>query len=469
MIVKKSYLDWEKSKRIELLLNEVKFRNIHAGDMLSHYLSILSDQGYSEQTFKDKLKLSLIKLRYTFNLKNKYESNIANSEVPGKILFGLTDNSRRLTDFIEPLANILGDENSIIFSSKESEFLPNGKPVFRFVKGLNTLQYGQWKLHYQASKKMFKSVLNKIKEELEISGSIINQLELLFLVQSQRSIVIEEAVDLLKPSCLIVDHDRQYDNSLLVSICKSKKIPAFTLIHGLTMPPYSSYPVIADYLLAWGNFHVEQFSALGLSRERIVVCGNYKVDRTLAITRNSYSGPYFKDKERKIILFASTNFEYSQKIKIVREFCEASLSIKDRAYFAVRLHPSEKIEDFADLQSRFEHVMFLTHNDLSYEESLGLADLVIGHNTAFIVDAYLKLKQILVFDSSSISYPIGLGKVIHENDKILYARNKEELKSELTNFIESENINTKINPDWYCKFLGSVALNKYKEEIQSRI
>lgn len=469
MIAEKSYLDWEKSKRIELILNQVKFKDILVGEMLSHYLSILSDQGYNKQSIGDKLKQLLIKLRYSINLKNSFETNITGEEETGKILFGLTDNSKRLTDFIEPLANVFNLNNILIFSSKESEFLPNEKQVFRYVKGLSKQQYRIWRFHYNASKKIFYDALHKLQSEFEISNSITNQLKLLFLVQSQRAIVIEAAIEKLKPCCLIVDHDRQYDNSLLVSICNANNIPTFTLIHGLTIPPYSSYPVIANYLLAWGDFHKEQFSGLGLSGERIIVCGNYKVDRTLSISRDSYHGTLFKDRAKKIVLFASTNFNYAQKIKITREYCQASLGLKDQAYFAVRLHPSEKMEDFAELKVEFQHVIFLTHNDLSYEESLGLSDLIIGHNTAFIVDAYLKLKPILVFDSNSITYPIGLGGIINENDKVLYARNTEELASELNVFIASESSISINNPDWFCKFLGKEALDKYKDEISTRL
>jgi hypothetical protein len=114
-------------------------------------------------------------------------------------------------------------------------------------------------------------------------------------------------------------------------------------------------------------------------------------------------------------------------------------------------------------------VLFLTQAELNFEESLGLPDLIIGHNTAFIVDAYLKMKPVLVFDSNSLTYPIGLGGIIKENDNIFYARNTVELQLEINNLLCSELINHKNNTDWFCKFLGEESLRKYKEEIGAKL
>jgi hypothetical protein len=465
----KSYLDWDKIKKIEDMLNRIKFREMPIGEMLSHYLSSISDQGYFDPTTKENIKYKLLEIKYGINYRNDFQTNIIPEDCSGKILFGLTDNSRRLTDFIAPLANLFGYDNSIIFGNKNDEFLPDEKPIFRYVQGFSTAHFKEWKFQYLRAIIGLTDTLNKLKIDLEIPDSIINQLKFFFKIQSQRSIVIIWAIEKLNPHCLIVDHDRQFDNSLLLGICKSKKIPTFTLIHGLTLPAYSSFPVLANYILAWGDFHLKQFSGLGIAKDRILVCGNYKINKILSVTRDSYKGEFFKEKSKKIILYASTNFDFAQKLKITREFCEATFELKDKAYYVVRLHPLESKLDFKDLIVEFPHVMFLTQTELNFEESLGLPDLIIGHNTAFIVDAYLKMKPILVFDSNSINYPIGLGGIIKENDKIFYAKNTIELQQEINNFLESELKTHNNNTDWFCKLLGEESLRKYKEEIDAKL
>jgi hypothetical protein len=465
----KSYLDWDKSKKIEDTLNRIKFRDMPLGEMLSHYLSSISDQGYFDRTIKENIKYKLLEIKYGINYRNDFQTNIIPEDCSGKILFGLTDNSKRLTDFIEPLTNLFGFDNSIIFGNKSDEFLPDENPIFRYVQGFSSGHFKEWKFHYSKAIVELTSVLNKLKIDLEITDSVINQIKFFFKIQSQRSILVSWAIEKLNPICLIVDHDRQFDNSLLVGICKSKNIPTFTLIHGLTLPPYSSFPVLANYILAWGDFHLKQFSGLGIAKDRILVCGNYKIDKTLSVTRDSYKGKFFKERFKKIVLYASTNFDFVQKLKITREFCEATFELREKAYYVVRLHPSENKIDFKDLILEFPHVLFLTQTELNFEESLGLPDLIIGHNTAFIVDAYLKMKPILVFDSNSINYPIGLGSIIKENDKIFYARNTVELQLEINNLLGSELKNHKNNPDWFCKFLGEEALTKYKQEINEKL
>jgi hypothetical protein len=461
--LKRLYIDWEVSKKIENELNEIHFCDVPIGGLFSFYLSSITDQGIINDNLIEHLKTKLLSLKYRYFNDKEVKANFNGDENKGKILFGITDNSSRFIALIDPLVSGIGFENCIVTGRQDKFYLPIDKPIYKFREGLSKEEYKQWETEYNLKNPSLKLKLEKLEKELSLPRIVALNLKFWFIIQTQKLISLEKLIDTLSPKKLIVDHDRQFHNSILIGICKAKNIPTYTLIHGLTLPPTFSFPILTDYLLAWGDYHKSQFSALGFPKVHIFVCGNYKLDQTITITRKNYKGDLFNNKSKRIVLFASTNIEPAQKMILAKEFCEATKVIKDEAYFVFRLHPSEQKEEFQNLIQDFPHILFLHSNELSYQEALELPDIIVGHNTAFLIEAFLKNKQIVVFDSSSITYPIGVSLLIHEKGYKLRATNKEELHSMIVS--ELENNLPENKTDWLCSDFGQIAVHNYCQSI----
>ena len=252
-----------------------------------------------------------------------------------------------------------------------------------------------------------------------------------------------------------MDHDRQPYNSALVLCSKIKKIPTYSLIHGLTLPITVYTPIIADNLLCWGEFHRKQFKKY-LNTKHLIDIGNYKISDIAESKPKSL----LQIGRKTRIIFASTNFQFDQKVKLARLFLEASRELKNVEIF-FRLHPSESIDDYPFLKEEFSFCQIMTSKDMSSEDSLNFGDIFVGHNSQYLVEAYYSKLPIIVFSPPEITFPLGILQEIAELEKMEIIINGVGMVRMVSYIIENGQDKVK-NSEYFCSSIGLESLESIK-------
>ncbi len=446
---------FEEGLLLEARLNEIKFLGVPSGSLLSYQISTAADVGYPSG-LKQNFLQRLIFLKYYFKFIR--QSEIKTSEIKplenSSVLLGLSANQNRLISWILPIYQIF-DSKEVVVVSKDQ--LPNDSlmrqiPLNSF--SLTSEEEVIWKNEIL-------KCLPKLKNELNINvPKVFNrsfqfQIILNYFFQTRLVLASNRILSQTKPKLILVDHDRQPWNSALVLCSKIKKIPTYSLIHGLTLPITVYAPVIADNLLCWGEFHRKQFNKY-LNPQHLIDIGNFKISE---IVENKPESLMQLGRKPRII-FASTNFQFDQKVKLARLFLEASSELKNVEIF-FRLHPSESIDDYHFLKEEFSFCQIMSSIDMSSEDSFKFGDIFVGHNSQYLVEAYYSKLPIIVFSPPEITIPIGIFDEIVKFEKMEIITNDVGLVKMVSDIIENGQDKVK-NSAYFCSSIGLESINSLK-------
>jgi hypothetical protein len=152
-------------------------------------------------------------------------------------------------------------------------------------------------------------------------------------------------------------------------------------------------PLIADIAFCWGEQHRARMTALGTAAERLVVAGCQRLRRELPVdveaTRRRLALP-----PGPIALLATSPGDPSTRAALLDGF--ASMLAGSGVAGVVRLHPSESPAGYEAWRERLPGGAFLPP-EVSLEEALGIADVVVCHESGFANDALIKRRPVVVF------------------------------------------------------------------------
>ncbi len=448
-------INFEEGLILESKLNEIKFLGIPSGALLSYQISTASDVGY-EKGIIHRLTQQLIFLKYYLKfiyLNNSNKGEVQKLEIT-TILLGLTSYQTRLTSWIFPIYEIL-EGNSVSIVSKDQipyETLKRQISLSSFY--LTKEEEEIWEIEFI---KCFPKLKNEINCNVpKIFGKYFQfQLYINYIFQTRLILAFNRILDQTKPKVVLVDHDRQPWNSVLVLCSKTRNIQTYSLIHGLTLPITVYVPVIADNLLCWGKFHQIQFERY-LCTNKLIDIGNFKISE---LSKNDPD--YFLNLGRKPrIIFASTNFQFEQKVELARLFLDAAKELINYEFF-FRLHPTESIDDYTFIKSKFSFCQIMSSKEMSGEESFQFGDIFVGHNSQYLVEAYFSKLPIIFFSPPEITIPIGLFEEISKIDKLEIITNGVGLKRMISNLIEKRLPKIK-ESNYFCSTLGEESLGNLK-------
>jgi hypothetical protein len=75
------YIDWEVSKRIEKVLNEIHFFDVQIGELFAFYLSSITDQGIINDNLIGQSKTRLLSLKYRYFNTKEVKTNFNHDEI----------------------------------------------------------------------------------------------------------------------------------------------------------------------------------------------------------------------------------------------------------------------------------------------------------------------------------------------------------------------------------------------------
>jgi len=276
-------------------------------------------------------------------------------------------------------------------------------------RGLPQSSIRKWHSMYEGCSAMWKRTLSKLPREVGISSRFAARIERELLVASQRIHRYGAFLDRGRPSAILVEHDRDSRSACLVLAARSRGIPTLTMVHGVVNAPFGFTPVLADRVLCWGELQVGQFMRFGVSRDRIQIVGFERLTDGSAGDRKEARVQLGISREEDVALLATNPIEPSQRLRFAEAFCQAVSKVPGFRG-VIRIHPSERLNDYDPLRSRYPGVLWTSNTDFSLEDALVLADVVIVHSSGFGNEALAKGRICVVFDV--LEYPLGNGKVL---------------------------------------------------------
>jgi hypothetical protein len=218
---------------------------------------------------------------------------------------------------------------------------------------------------------------------------------------------------------------------------KINNIPTYTFIHGSTLPPDHYYPVLADKIFCWGEFHKRQFESLGTPVEKLILSGNQKINKDIIIDTVKVQ-KRLNLNTKPIILLATNNIALNEKLLFAEEFCRVCAQIEPEIQAIIRIHPSETKIEYGSILKEFPFIHLMDNNDFNTEESFAISSIIVCHNTQFGFDAFMKQKNVVIFNSESINFPIGIGAELEKYGCSL-VHSESELKLVLIELLKNSN------------------------------
>ncbi len=399
------------------------------------------------------------------------------SKVPtdkGRILVTWNSVRRESQDLVLPVLKSLGPEQCLAVGPKGS-LPPHVPSESHFVSWDETftVDIPAWRREYRGHAQAWKESLRGALNRNGLPSSMMPHFEDALIIQSQRMMASEELLDRLKPSAVLTDFDLNLRSSCLVLAAKSRGIPTMTMMHGVVNSHHCLMtPVIADSILCWGRRHRDQLIGLGVEPARLRIVGCQRLSRRLSVTPQAARTKVGLPADKPVVLLVTNPILPGHKRKLARVFCEGLMGC-DQMSAAVRLHPSEKLDEYAREINAFPRVKFLPNEAWTLDEALAAADVVVCHNSGFGNDALIKGKPAVVLDV--IEIPLSNGRDLVDNARCPCVRSVQELAQVVTSILRDPDVRRRLKASaeryvkGFCAAFGEDAAKNVAAEVLRKV
>lgn len=412
---------------IELALSDPVFDGLPLGSTLTDHLSGLvyskrQTPGWGGRAFKGLVSTCVHRFRGV-------EPPPAGFRFPreenGKILVALISNRPYHRQWVPEFLQRLGPDQCHLITTRSGFDLPGGLVVSKWNE-MPQVKMEVWREARRRPGQQWKNSLSRLGKKLELTASVQRVLLDGMIVASYRIRRFGAFLDAVRPSAILVEYDRNTRGSCLVLAARSRGIPTFTLLHGAINGPFGYTPVLADYVLCWGDIQKRQLIDLGTAEERIGVVGFERLEPGLRADRKQVRGGLGLGLEGFVAMLATNPIQVSDTRRLAEAFCEG-LGRAGGAKGIVRLHPAEELRTYEPVMHKFPNVRFLANDERSQDEVLAASDVVVVHSSGFGSEAMAKGKFCIVLDV--IGAPLGHGEDLLRFGGVSKASSAEELSA----------------------------------------
>lgn len=324
-----------------------------------------------------------------------------------KVLFTWIYDRQSLRDMVLPLVQAIGPENCVVFGSNPvmREKLPAGAMFLAWsdVPGSDT---GPWRREFV---RCLRSWLPKMVTVCRRHGVTLRILPLLvkyLVIHSRRVLACGCLLDQLRPKMVVTEFDRNAMASCLVLAARERGLRTSTLVHGVINPPHGYTPVLADQIFCWGEHQRRQLMEMGTSPRKVLKTGAPHISNFIGVDSLLVRKRMRIDLSTPVVMLATSPVKDIDRRILAETFCEALT--KTILVGVVRLHPSEKLEFYANLARAYPAVRFLANGVLTIDEAMAVSDVVCCHDSSFGHEAVIKGKSVVVLDVLSTPLRGGL-------------------------------------------------------------
>jgi hypothetical protein len=455
-------------------LNEVHFSGLPLGSMCCSFIFLnLYFQAYevSAGAFV-RLRLSRLKSRLLW-MKTAAPLTVAPDPT---ILFAISTNVKKNVEFFSALSTAFSEYGQAIVSPDKSSFeIPAAarKSSYYTFTGLTPAQQKVWQQEFHTTSRLLDRTLAAIQDELTLPAQVVFDLKYVIEIQTRAAVYATDLIKQMRPMGVITDHDRFGLSSVVVLSANKEGVPTYTLIHGSTNPPTHYHPLLADYMICWGKDHYKQFSDLGIGKDKLLICGNQKMQRALIADRDKVRAKHGYKANDVIVLLVTNVIEVGQRLRFAEDFCEA-VTQHPSLHGVLKLHPSEKAEDYAAILSRFPAIRIFDRTELDTEESFALCDHVITHNSIYGLEALVKGREVAVYAPSYVTFPLGIGERLTEIAGCPKLNDIDDLRKHLSLIADNKPLPADVNKQEtlisnYVAAFGQEAADNIRKEVLKRL
>jgi hypothetical protein len=411
-------------ENLELELNKYSYESLPIGSALSQLFYIELFEGKGNFTFLSLLKDTIADFTYyRRKIKPQYGSRVF-SLPKNSYLFSLISERKHLKEMVIPVADKFIDDEIIIlaYSEKILASLSDRYKNTLTLESLSGINYMEWKHKHDELLPKWKKIIHTALKNLPLIQSNSIAARLLYHIKVQT--ILYESLKILlydlQPKKIIVEYDREFSTSCLVSAGNHLNIDTVSLLHGVINYKNAYVPLIAKKIIVWGAQQKEILTSFGVPANRIVIDGAPQLSRidTQTAIKN----------DKPVVLFASNPCKPDERKLLVNIFCQA-VSRNNDIQGIVRIHPSEKLEFYQEQISQYNNIKFVNNALLSYTESILTPDIICVFNSAFSIDAIINDKPLIVINIPSNNN--GNTIELIEKGKFLYANTAEELDKQI--------------------------------------
>ena len=264
-----------------------------------------------------------------------------------------------------------------------------------------------------------------LSKSFALPQGAVERLSVSLLANSQLAVGCLRFLERSRPAAIVTDYDRGGSSSCLVLAARSLGIAAFSLQHGVMGHNAAGYvPVIADQMYCWGELHRRIMTEAGQDPARLAIGGCPRLTRDLQPEPREVRSRLNIDPSHRVVMLGTSPVAPSQRRLLAAWFCDALRQL-DGVSGVVRLHPSERLEFYADFAREHPRVQFMDNAQLSLDESLAATDVVVVQNSGLGSDALVKRRLAVVVEIPDA--PMDHGKDLIEQAGCPRAASAEEL------------------------------------------
>jgi len=441
----------------------IEFQYIHKKIKKLHQVNITAD-------FKNNLKLiKTNRLGHLYLRSKKYKASDLEAH-KNKTAITFLSPRPNIVKMGEKMIEMCGADNTVALclDEKVENAFTKQKPslLIKINKDFCTININDWRKEFKKIKPLIQNKIELVIKDLNAPPAYKKILMIMFMEQTQLYQSWFNFFSLLKPKCVITESDRYPSTVPIIIAAKNFNIKTYSLMHGVIFDIYAYLPMVADYLLVWGELQKRHLVEFGGDPETIIPVGAPQLDEKISGDISSVKRMHKINPEDTVVLLATNNLNPALIKKLTEIFCEAISQVKN-VKGLVKLHPSEKISSYEEFILKYPGINFYSKDDLSFNDSFLLSDIICTYSTAFAFDAIIKNKPLIIINVDTEH--LGISKQIIENGGLKPVENAEELIEAIKNCGKTQSKELQLFKNDYCMALNGEAVKNINYTINKTL
>jgi hypothetical protein len=393
---------------------------------------------------------------------------------PQRILVTWKTSTARIDGLILPVLNALSPDRCTVLYENPSvlQRLPAQSDAVRWGQAIRH-DRNRWHPAFRRCWPQWRDRMQSLIKSFGLPHGSMERLSLSILVNSQLIVGCLGLLESCRPAAVVTDYDRAGLASSLVLAAKSLGIPTFSLQHGVMNDFAVGYvPIIADQMFCWGELPRRIMTAAGQDSAKVTIGGCPRLTRDLLAEPEKTRRRLNIDPSHRVVMLGTSPIPPSQRRLLAAWFCDALHELNGVSGI-VRLHPSEKLDFYADIAGDYPRVQFMDNSQLSLDESLAACDVVVVQSSGLGGDALVKRRLAVVVEIPDA--PLGPGKDLIEQAGCPRAASAEELAAVLRRLLFDEEarrghfVAAERFVGCFCAYFGQESAQRIADCIQQHI
>jgi hypothetical protein len=225
-------------------------------------------------------------------------------------------------------------------------------------------------------------------------------------------------------------------------------------------------------MFCWGELHRRAMIAAGQDAAKLTIGGCPRLSRELLAEPGDVRRRLSIEPSHRVAMLGTSPVPPAQRRLLAEWFCDAVYQTNGVSGI-VRLHPSERLEFYAEIAGEYPKVTFMDNGQFSLDESLAAADVVVVQSSGIGSDALVKRRLVVVVEIPDA--PLGHGRDLVEQAGCPQVANAGALAAALRGLLFDEEVRRRHFAaaerfiEGFCAYFGRESAERIADCIQQHI